>query len=295
MTTSTQTTPVPVDADLSCVGCGYNLRTLGETGNCPECGRGVGESLAAVRGHVDERVRRLLVRAAEMFLLAALASAATSFWPTFNAFAEEPGKGTAARIALWSAALLPPVASWWAAVLVSRGLGVGRTRRIPRRLVGFALVLAASVSTIGPVLILAVPFEWRRYYYGQDDQLLLAFAVSAAAVTLISFLWFASVARAARRRRLAWQCVVLGLALPAAIVWMRLSEYDLWLGFGLSVRLKEFALPVVGHPPIVRWLWGQLRSPTMVSLWKPSAALAAASFVWATVVLARLRHVIRTA
>ena len=38
--------PLPsVIADLSCIGCGYNLRTLPLNGLCPECGRQVSESI----------------------------------------------------------------------------------------------------------------------------------------------------------------------------------------------------------------------------------------------------------
>lgn len=33
--------------DLECRGCGYNLRTLGETARCPECNKPIRESLAA--------------------------------------------------------------------------------------------------------------------------------------------------------------------------------------------------------------------------------------------------------
>jgi hypothetical protein len=28
----------PIDKDLPCIRCGYNLRTLASNGNCPECG-----------------------------------------------------------------------------------------------------------------------------------------------------------------------------------------------------------------------------------------------------------------
>jgi len=34
-----------VQHDLSCLGCGYNLRTLADDGRCPECGRFVRDSL----------------------------------------------------------------------------------------------------------------------------------------------------------------------------------------------------------------------------------------------------------
>jgi hypothetical protein len=34
-----------VEEDLSCEGCGYNLRGLSGEGRCPECGKGIGESI----------------------------------------------------------------------------------------------------------------------------------------------------------------------------------------------------------------------------------------------------------
>ncbi|OWY70566.1 hypothetical protein B7486_13170 [cyanobacterium TDX16] len=36
-----------IDADLECVGCGYNLRTLARDANCPECAAPVGDSVDA--------------------------------------------------------------------------------------------------------------------------------------------------------------------------------------------------------------------------------------------------------
>lgn len=38
-------TPSPVDRDLPCVRCGYNLRTMDGTARCPECGAGVALTL----------------------------------------------------------------------------------------------------------------------------------------------------------------------------------------------------------------------------------------------------------
>lgn len=37
-----------VCADIPCLGCGYNLKTLAVSSKCPECGRCVGESLSPV-------------------------------------------------------------------------------------------------------------------------------------------------------------------------------------------------------------------------------------------------------
>ncbi len=37
--------PKAVDADLPCMKCGYSLRGLGTSGNCPECGTAIAASL----------------------------------------------------------------------------------------------------------------------------------------------------------------------------------------------------------------------------------------------------------
>jgi len=39
----------PIDDDLKCVHCGYNLRTQSTQGRCPECGETIGDSLIANR------------------------------------------------------------------------------------------------------------------------------------------------------------------------------------------------------------------------------------------------------
>lgn len=42
-----------VDIDLSCLGCGYNLRTLSHDARCPECGERVSRSLRAGFHHLS--------------------------------------------------------------------------------------------------------------------------------------------------------------------------------------------------------------------------------------------------
>jgi len=42
-------TIVPAESDLLCEGCGYTLNGLPETGNCPECGKPIRESVGSDR------------------------------------------------------------------------------------------------------------------------------------------------------------------------------------------------------------------------------------------------------
>src|ERR1700689_2706978 len=49
-----------IDRDVPCVKCGYNLRTLSTIGHCPECGAGIGQSLAIP--NITSYGRRWLMR-----------------------------------------------------------------------------------------------------------------------------------------------------------------------------------------------------------------------------------------
>src|SRR5215208_5925253 len=51
-----------VKQDTACVRCGYNLRTLGREGKCPECGASVAASL--VRGPFGGAGRKWMMRVA---------------------------------------------------------------------------------------------------------------------------------------------------------------------------------------------------------------------------------------
>ena len=56
--------PIPLDADLPCVQCDYNLRTQSREGDCPECGRSIDDTLRLARLFTrDPRWLRRMARA----------------------------------------------------------------------------------------------------------------------------------------------------------------------------------------------------------------------------------------
>jgi hypothetical protein len=58
--------PPPIDVDLPCAACGYNLRGLSVAGRCPECGAPVIESVREAEANdlgLYERLRRSLAHA----------------------------------------------------------------------------------------------------------------------------------------------------------------------------------------------------------------------------------------
>lgn len=50
-------TVVPAETDILCEGCGYTLNGLPETGNCPECGKPIAQSLGGHRKLSEFEIR----------------------------------------------------------------------------------------------------------------------------------------------------------------------------------------------------------------------------------------------
>jgi hypothetical protein len=240
-----------VVSNIKCLQCGYNLRTLSESGNCPECGRRVSESLTAeTLTRIPARVGSLLVRATEMLLLAGVASAATSFGPWDDAFGGRALPLTAQAL-VWTAALLPPVAAFWGVMLMARSLGPEAGAPLLRWCVRCLLVLTAGVCTLGPALRYVAPLAWRSAYVRHEDRILLTIVVSAVAATIVIYLRLYAVMRTARRRWLAWQCVALAAAVSVGLVWSHLDGYDGCSRLAGSSDSRSFRCP----PWDTRWRW----------------------------------------
>src|SRR5262249_8024735 len=58
-----------VDVDVECLGCGYNLKTLSWTANCPECGRRVEDSRVLLSWPYSSQMVRRLQLFLKIFLL----------------------------------------------------------------------------------------------------------------------------------------------------------------------------------------------------------------------------------
>src|SRR5438132_1142240 len=48
-----------ISADLSCVRCGYNLKTQGIRGACPECGLGVDATMKSITRRTGTNLRKI--------------------------------------------------------------------------------------------------------------------------------------------------------------------------------------------------------------------------------------------
>src|SRR5262245_13590148 len=122
--THAATTIVPAESDLLCEGCGYTLNGLPETGNCPECGKPIAQSVGS------QRVIPIWEQAKTL----------ASFWSTswqiirrpthfFQNLATRRSDESAARFAMihwWMASIALGLAFWlhtsWYAALNGRGV-----------------------------------------------------------------------------------------------------------------------------------------------------------------------------
>ncbi|MCC6680531.1 MAG: hypothetical protein IT445_06470 [Phycisphaeraceae bacterium] len=152
-----------IEQDLSCIECGYNLRTVHRGGRCPECGSELWRTMRRRHGWLLDVAVLRRMRLAVMVLFAANFVAAVAWWVVvflLNNFAAQVNKTTASILIV---ILLIAVAAMTWGMLQSGGpkavVSGGRGRRIVLRLlivhlgalrvVLWPLVAAASLDMFG--------------------------------------------------------------------------------------------------------------------------------------------------
>ncbi len=141
---------VEIESDLACVYCGYNLRTLGVSAKCPECGRGVRDSFSVQPDIVDPiGYKRFLVS----LCIAGVVFVGYALPRTFQ---KEPFFGLCLGASLLYAA-------WTAAVMMVLSSGTEIfIRENNRFFMVLSLVLSLIVVAIGlvPICLNSLFNEW---------------------------------------------------------------------------------------------------------------------------------------
>jgi hypothetical protein len=155
--------PVPLEEDVPCAGCGYNLRGLRPTGRCPECGCLVQVSILRHRARPprrppDPRWAREIVEGAAASLVAfgllVVISVVPNGW-TITPWSRLPVSKTPERIVLLCMCSLAWVAAWWSAWKLSRLPPAGERMRVLTR-----LWLARWPLSVYGLLPLLIPLSW---------------------------------------------------------------------------------------------------------------------------------------
>lgn len=202
MTQTPGTAAAPVDTDLLCVGCGYNLRTQPPDGVCPECGKGIRATIEFP--HLRRSAPRWLTSLVDSVtvLLVAFGFAVACFWV-------DRGRDEPLPVVLGTTAW---ALAWFAVWLLTRPepggtKPAGRVRAWALRVCATPPYIAAFAT---PVLL-----RWLDLWG--------AFATGACMlfVAPATFLYYDHLNESAHRlpnRRLALQAAVVSALLPLAVV-----------------------------------------------------------------------------
>jgi hypothetical protein len=263
-----------VEADLTCVGCGYNLRTQALGGVCPECGKSVQATLRFP--HLARSAPRWLTSLVDSVTVLLVAFAVACSW--FDRGRDEPLPVLLGTIA-WAL-------GWFAVWLLTRP-EPGRpwaARRVRAWLLRVTATLPyATAFAVVPLV------RW----IGDPLGVFVAGALPLF-VLPATFLYYAHLRDAALRlpnRRLAWQAAALAWLLPlAAVVSMAgVVALDRWPRSGGQIPTM---LPMTGLGGIHDlWTTGQiLRARASLLDSMPLTVLPAAVMtVWAVAVLVQFR------
>lgn len=192
-----------VEKDLSCVGCGYNLRTRPLDGACPECGRSVRSTLEFP--HLSRSAPRWLTSLVDSVtvLLVGFGIAVACFWV-------ERGRNHVLPALLGTTAW---ALAWFAVWLLTRPEpGVRRRGAIRWRAWALRLLATPPYVTAFATPVLIREFDlWGAFVAGA-----CMFCVVPA-----TFLYYDHLAEAANRlpnRRLEWQAATVCWLLPPAVL-----------------------------------------------------------------------------
>ncbi|UCG33351.1 MAG: hypothetical protein JSU68_01725 [Phycisphaerales bacterium] len=158
-----------IDHDLSCIGCGYNVRGLLPSARCPECNEAIASSLEAAVNRLTPQWASHLLRARAQTVVAVM---------TFTAL------GTV--FALRSAVDDPQLPWWSTAVLAAlSALCIALAARTPSRVLayvgGLEVCLAASVCWI--------PLRWGKTGADIAEDFCNLLSVNIVAIVITGLCW----------------------------------------------------------------------------------------------------------
>lgn len=292
-----------IDADVPCLGCGYNLRGLDPGGGrCPECGQPVGPSLrdAAAGGgrslaSSDPRwVTELAAGAAFMF-----AAAAWGQWPGLSLLSGDWRRDAAA----WAPSVLTVFGVW---LLDGREPArfPGAPRPADARPLRWALRACAAGYFVLPLTWMTITLVEPPSSYADPAIFAACAAVSLLAlpVTALAYVRLYALARRLGRRSLRWQALALAVVAPVAMAllpgWFAYRNQDDWQywylyympvpGAGLPsltpLVLTELLRPVAGLPSRMEFdtasRAGAMLLGAAVALWAAGFWAAAAVALW---------------
>jgi hypothetical protein len=294
-TSPAPTSDPPAAEDVACGGCGYNLRTLAETGRCPECGLDVLPSLSAHRQWraplppPDPRWATYIVDGAALslmsFVLLVLLCAAPD-GALFLPHRDAPLVKTPGRVVVLCVACAAWVTSWYS-VWKWSSRAPAADPRVPRRRAAVAR-LAATAYFLLPFLVAFSPgYDKNPPPFPLIFLVLAAPVAAAAACSLMAGLF--------RRAGGGWarlEATLLAFIVPAAILLassmttfvvrshlIRVSSLDLLYDLPLS----PYGVPLLGRYLLLAFSRWRGDAPLIVGL----AAVA----VW--VALLHLRLMLR--
>ena len=239
MTLPVDRTSPPIDADVPCVKCGYNLRTLPIDGKCPECALSVAESLDAQRRlairlgqDLAEQPRRWLITVASA-IIAFLVCVVLSMLIVASVRASNANQPSHQFLVGFGILILLMTLAVWLMTQRPRPELVWGTwwRWAFRGAMTLFMVFAA----------IAIARAWRGPPPRPIGWAELMFWYSSAAATMAGFACLSHVAGRLRRRWLQWTCRMLAAGSVMMFIWTAHSA-------DIFTRLPPITLPAPDLP-----------------------------------------------